>query len=36
VAARGLQFEAQRCEMDSRIFVNGSLLTSFLLVRHEA
>ena len=36
VAARGLQFERSDCEMDSRIFVNGSLLTSFLLVRHEA
>lgn len=35
-AARGLQFERSDCEMDSRIFVNGSLLTSYLTVRHEA
>ncbi len=35
-AARGLQFERSDCEMDSRIFVNGSLLTGYLTVRHEA
>lgn len=35
-AQRGLQFERSDCEMDSRIFVNGSLLTGFLTVRHEA
>jgi len=35
-AVRGLQFERSDCEMDTRIFVNGSLLTGFLTVRHEA
>ena len=35
-AVRGLQFERSDCEMDSRIFVNGALLTGFLTVRHEA
>lgn len=35
-AVRGLQFERSDCEMDSRIFVNGALLTGYLTVRHEA
>jgi len=35
-AARGLRFERSDCEMDSRIFVNASLLTSYVTVRHEA
>ena len=35
-AARGLQFERSDCEMDSRLFVNGALLTGYLTVRHEA
>jgi len=35
-AVRGLQFERSDCEMDSRIFVGGSLLTGYLTVRHEA
>lgn len=35
-AARGLQFERSDCEMDSRVFVSGSLQTSALSVRHEA
>ena len=35
-AERGLQFERSDCEMDSRIFVNGALLTGFLVVRHES
>ncbi len=35
-AARGLQFERSDCEMDSRIFVSGALLTGFITVRHEA
>lgn len=35
-AVRGLQFERSDCEMDSRIFVSGSLLTGHLSVRHEA
>lgn len=35
-AARGLQFERSDCEMDSRIFVNGRLLTGYVTVRHEA
>ena len=35
-AARGLQFERSDCEMDSRIFVSGPLLTGFIKVRHEA
>ena len=34
--ARGLQFERSDCEMDSRIFVGGALLTGHLSVRHEA
>ncbi len=33
---RGLQFERSDCEMDSRVFVSGSLLTGHLSVRHEA
>jgi S1-C subfamily serine protease len=32
----GLQYERSDCEMDSRIFVSGALLTGFLTVRHEA
>jgi hypothetical protein len=35
-AVRGLQFERSDCEMDSRIFVSGPLLTGFITVRHEA
>ena len=35
-AVRGLQFERSDCEMDSRIFVNATLLTGYLTVRHEA
>jgi hypothetical protein len=35
-AERGLQFERSDCEMDSRIFINGALLTGFFTVRHEA
>jgi serine protease Do len=35
-ATRGLQYERSDCEMDSRIFVSGPLLTGFLTVRHEA
>jgi S1-C subfamily serine protease len=35
-AVRGLQFERSDCEMDSRIFVSGALLTGYLTVRHEA
>ena len=35
-AARGLQFERSDCEMDSRIFVSGPLLTGYITVRHEA
>ncbi len=35
-AVRGLQFERSDCEMDSRIFVNGSLLTGYVVARHEA
>jgi len=34
--ARGLQLERSDCAMDSRVFVNGSLLTGYLVVRHEA
>ncbi len=34
--SRGLQFERSDCEMDSRIFVSGALLTGFITVRHEA
>lgn len=33
--ARGLQFERSDCAMDSRVFVNGSLLTGHMSVRHE-
>lgn len=35
-AAKGLQFERSDCEMDSRLFVNGALLTGYLTVRHES
>jgi len=35
-ATRGLQFERSDCEMDSRIFVSGPLLTGYITVRHEA
>ncbi len=35
-AVRGLQFERSDCEMDSRVFVSGALLTGYLTVRHEA
>jgi S1-C subfamily serine protease len=35
-ATRGLQFERSDCEMDSRIFVSGTLLTGYVTVRHEA
>ena len=35
-ATKGLQFERSDCEMDSRLFVNGALLTGYLTVRHEA
>ena len=35
-AERGLQFERSDCEMDTRLFVSGPLLTGFLMVRHEA
>lgn len=35
-AARGMQFERSDCEMDSRVFVSGSLLTGYITVRHEA
>ncbi len=35
-SVRGLQFERSDCEMDSRVFVNGALLTGFITVRHEA
>jgi serine protease Do len=34
-ATRGLQFERSDCEMDSRIFVSGPLLTGYITVRHE-
>jgi hypothetical protein len=34
--SRGLQFERSDCEMDSRVFVAGPLLTGYLTVRHEA
>lgn len=34
-AARGMQFERSDCEMDSRIFVSGPLLTGYITVRHE-
>ena len=35
-AARGMQFERSDCEMDSRVFVSGPLLTGYITVRHEA
>jgi serine protease Do len=35
-AVRGLQYERSDCEMDSRIFINGNLLTGFVTARHEA
>ncbi len=35
-ATRGMQFERSDCEMDSRIFVSGPLLTGYITVRHEA
>jgi S1-C subfamily serine protease len=35
-ATRGLQFERSDCEMDSRVFVSGPLLTGYITVRHEA
>jgi len=34
--SRGLQFERSDCEMDSRVFVAGPLLTGYITVRHEA
>lgn len=34
-AERGLQFERGDCEMDSRIYINASLLTGYFTVRHE-
>ncbi len=34
--SRGLQFERSDCEMDSRVFVSGPLLTGYITVRHEA
>lgn len=34
--SRGLEFERSDCTMDSRIYVDGSVLTGFLTVRHEA
>ncbi len=34
--SRGLQFERSDCEMDSRVFVTGPLLTGYVTVRHEA
>lgn len=33
---KGLEFERSDCEMDTQIFVSGSLLTGSLGVRHEA
>lgn len=35
-AERGLQFERSDCEMDSRVFISGSLSTGYLTARHEA
>lgn len=35
-AVRGLQFERSDCEMDSRLFISGSLFTGYLTVRHES
>lgn len=34
--AKGLEFERSDCSMDSRVFVNDSLVTGFLGTRHEA
>ncbi len=34
--SRGMQFERSDCEMDSRVFVAGPLLTGYITVRHEA
>lgn len=34
--SRGLLFERSDCEMDSRVFVSGPLLTGYITVRHEA
>lgn len=34
--SRGLEFERSDCTMDSRIYIDGSLQTGFLTVRHEA
>ncbi len=35
-AERGLQFERSDCTMDSVVFVDGSLLTGYISVRHES
>jgi serine protease Do len=35
-AVRGLQFERSDCEMDSRVFLGGSLMSGYITVRHEA
>ncbi len=35
-ATRGLRFERSDCEMDTRLFVSGSLSTGYVTVRHEA
>ena len=35
-AVRGLQYERSDCEMDSRVFINGTLRTGYLTVRHES
>jgi serine protease Do len=34
--SRGLQFERSDCEMDSRVYVAGPLLTGYITVRHES
>lgn len=34
--SKGLEFERSDCEMDSRVFVSGALVTGHLSVRHEA
>ena len=34
--SKGLEFERSDCEMDSQVFVSGSLITGSLGVRHEA
>lgn len=34
--SRGLEFERSDCAMDSRIYIDGSLLTGHFSVRHEA